>query len=91
MQQEIAISIALGAISYIVSQGQLRERFLALSGLAPEDIRTNIQEIDFLSSTLEFLISHEPDLLACAEHMEEKPENLISAWRALGGGAGQEW
>lgn len=91
MQQEVAFSHALKAITFILADDVLRDRFLALSGLSPEEIRASIQRPDFLASVLEFLIGHEPDLLAFAEATEEKPTNIVAAWRQLGGGEGQEW
>ena len=91
MQKNIAKDIAFGALSFILSEDSLRDRFLALSGMAPEDMRARIQDTSFLASILEFLLSHEPDLLAYSDHADENPENIAVAWRALGGGAGYEW
>jgi len=89
--QETAISLALGAVTHILSDDTLRERFIALSGLAPDELRTNIQSRELLTNALEFLVMHEPDLIDCATALEEEPKNLVAAWRSLGGGAGQEW
>lgn len=83
--------IALNALGHIMSEDVLRDRFVALTGLSPETLRATIEQPATLASILEFLISHEPDLIAAAEAQNEKPEKLIKAWRDLGGGAGQEW
>lgn len=91
MTPETAQAIALNSAAFIFSNDDLRDRFLALSGTAVDDIRSRIEDTDFQASLMDFLISFEPDLIACADHLEEKPETLVSAWRALGGGAGQEW
>ncbi len=91
MQQENAATLALGALGFILSEDQFRDRFLALTGMDADDMRKRIEETDFLASVLEFLLSHEPDLLAYSEHTGEKPENIAIAWRSLGGGAGHEW
>ena len=91
MQLETAQTIALGALSFVLSEESLRDRFLALSGMSADDIRERISDCDFLASILDFLVSHEPDLIAFAEHTKEKPEQIVSAWRQLGGGVGQEW
>jgi len=90
-QQETAFSYGLMAVTYILAEDALRDRFLALSGLSPDEIRASLQKPDFLASALEFLISHEPDLIACAESINESPKDIVAAWRNLGGGAGQEW
>tara|TARA_R110002096_G_scaffold236730_3_gene427510 strand:- start:1039 stop:1314 length:276 start_codon:yes stop_codon:yes gene_type:complete len=91
MYVENAKSLALSALAFILSEDDLRDRFLALSGMDADDMRKRIEETDFMASILEFLLSHEPDLLAYSEHSNENPEHIIVAWRALGGGVGHEW
>lgn len=91
MHIENAKSLALGALTFILSEDELRDRFLALSGMDADDMRKRIEETDFMASVLEFLLSHEPDLLAFSEYSKENPEHVIVAWRALGGGMGHEW
>ena len=89
--RESAVSLALSAVAYILGDDTLRERFVALSGLTPDELRVNLQSQDFLMSALEFLVMHEPDLINCATALDEDPKNLVTAWRSLGGGVGQEW
>jgi len=91
LHQESAISLAFKAITFIVADDTLRDRFLALSGLSPDEIRANLPETTFQASILEFLVSHEPDLIAFAKDINETPEQIVKAWRTLGGGVGQEW
>ena len=91
MQLDAAQTLALGALSFILNEDSLRDRFLALSGMTAEDMRVHINESDFLASVLDFLVNHEPDLIAYAEQSGEKPEQIVTAWRRLGGGVGQEW
>lgn len=91
MDNETAQALALQSVAFILEEDTLRDRFLALSGLDGSDIRVRVQDQEFLASILEFLISFEPDLIACADALEEKPESLVAAWRSLGGGKGQEW
>jgi len=89
--QETAISLALGAVTHILSDDTLRVRFLALSGLSVDELKANLQAREFLTSALEFLVMHEPDLIDCAAALKVEPQNLVAAWRNLGGGIGQEW
>ena len=91
MTPEAAQTIALQAAAFIFAEDALRDRFIALSGTGADDIRARIQEPGFLASLLEFLMGHEPDLLAFAGAAGEKPEVVVNAWRTLGGGSGQEW
>jgi hypothetical protein len=91
MTPDSAQAIALQAAAFIFSEDALRDRFLALSGTGVEDIRARIEDREFLASLLEFLMGHEPDVLAFAGASGEKPEHIALAWRALGGGEGQDW
>lgn len=91
MNENTATTLALSAISFIVANDVLRDRFLAMTGLDGNELRERLAEKDFLASVLEFLVSHEPDLIEFSETVEEKPEQIVLAWRKLGGGEGQEW
>ncbi len=87
-QEEI---IALQAVGYILQQDTLRDRFMALSGVDVDELRRSLGEQGTLASVLEFLINNEPDLIDTADALDIKPERIVAAWRALGGGKGQEW
>ena len=91
MTPDTAQAIALNSMAFILAEDALRDRFMALSGVDAGDIRERIQDPAFLASVMDFLVGFEPDLMACAESLNEKPEALVSAWRALGGGEGHEW
>ena len=78
-----AEAIALAALNWTLSDGDRAERLLALTGLTPQDMRERITEPEFLSSSLRFLESHEPDLLACAEALGLSPTALVEARRDL--------
>lgn len=91
MLPETAYSYAFAAIGHIMQKDDLRDRFMALSGLSPDNIKENIEDPAFLASILEFFINHEPDLIALAEDQNVAPETIVKAWRSLGGGVGQEW
>ena len=64
------------------------ERFLALTGVSPEELRARIGEPMVLVAALDFLMAHEPDLIAAADALGVTPQDLASAHGAL---AGQEW
>jgi hypothetical protein len=91
MQIDTAKLLAIEAVTYIFSHDELRDRFLSLSGLSPADIKAELENADFLQNILDFFIQFEPDLLDFAAHQKIAPENITMAWRALGGGKGQEW
>jgi len=60
------------------------ERFLSLTGLTPDVLRASLGEPATMAAVLEFLFSHEPDLLAAADALEVTPETLARARERLG-------
>lgn len=91
MQNETSDIVALRAFTFIMENDDLRERFLMLTGLDVENLRATLSAPSTLASVLEFLIGHEPDLMEAAHAQKLDPEQLVAAWRDLGGGVGQEW
>jgi hypothetical protein len=60
------------------------ERFLSLTGLTPDVLRASLGEPATMAAVLEFLCSHEPDLVAAADALEVSPETLVRARERLG-------
>ena len=52
---------------------------LDLTGLDAEELRARAGERSLLAAVLTFLEAHEPDLLAVAQAIDTKPDNLIAA------------
>jgi hypothetical protein len=80
---EEAETLALSALGWTLSDGARAERFLALTGLTPEQLRARLGECSLLAATLVFLEAHEPDLTACARELNVSPARLAEARRAL--------
>jgi len=76
-------ALALGALSWVLSDDGRAERFLALTGLGPDDLRNRIDERSTLIAVLQFLEAHEPDLLAAADMLGLPPSALPEARRRL--------
>lgn len=76
-------SLALGAIAWILSDDDRAQRFLALTGLSPDDLRNRLTDASLQAAALNFLEMHEPDLLACADAMGCSPETIVFAARDL--------
>ena len=72
-------TIALSALAATLTDERRAERFLAITGLSPDGIRSALGDRRTLAACLAFLESHEPDLLAVAAAIGEKPEALIAA------------
>jgi hypothetical protein len=76
-------ALALSALAWTLGEESRAERFLSLTGLTPETLRARVGERSLLAAVLGFLEAHEPDLVACAEALEIKPDALVAARRRL--------
>jgi hypothetical protein len=72
-------TLALSALAWTLSDQPRADRLLALTGLAPDELRARAGDPGLLAALLGFLESHEPDLLACADALAVKPEAIVRA------------
>ena len=79
-------TLALMALAYIAGDSDLLERFLALSGLDLEGLKARAQDPNLLGAILDFLLAHEPDLMAFAADSQVQPASIAAARRKLPGG-----
>lgn len=80
---ESAETWALQALAWVLSEPARAERFVALTGIAPEDLRARAGDSAVLDAVLGFLEGHEPDLFACAKFLNITPIDLIMARQRL--------
>ncbi|MBW8785126.1 MAG: DUF3572 family protein [Novosphingobium sp.] len=78
------VALALAALGWIVADPTRAERLLALTGLTPEALRSGLGDPAVLAAVLEFLVAHEPDLIAAAAAIGTTPESLARAAQRLG-------
>jgi hypothetical protein len=76
-------TLALRALAWCVDDARRAGRLLELTGLTTNDLRARAAQPAVLAAILGFVEAHEPDLIACAEALDVKPERLIAARRAL--------
>jgi len=76
-------NLALAALGWVVGEAARAQRLLALTGLAPGELRARAGEPLLLAATIAFLEAHEPDLVACAAALDVTPTALVEARRAL--------
>ncbi|WP_114954540.1 DUF3572 domain-containing protein [Sphingosinicella terrae] len=74
---------ALQALGWTLSDDGRADRFLALTGLTPEQLRGRIGERSLLAALIRFLEAHEPDLVACAAFIGITPLQLVDVRRRL--------
>ena len=78
-------ALALSALGWTIAEDERAQRLLAVTGLAPEDLRSRLGDPAVLAAILGFLEAHEPDLVACAEALNVRPADLVEARRRLEG------
>jgi hypothetical protein len=76
-------ALALNALVWVLADEDRAERLLSLTGLTPDALREGLGDRAVQSAVLEFLCSHEPDLVAAAEALEVQPQDLADAARRL--------
>jgi hypothetical protein len=78
-----AEDIAIAALGFIAADPALLPRFLAITGIEAQAIRTAAREPGFLAGVLQFIVAHEPTLMAFAENAGMEPTAVLKAMRAL--------
>jgi len=76
-------TLALGALGWVLADGDRAERFLALTGLTPDTLRAGLGDGATLAAVLDFLCAHEPDLVAAAANLGVEPGALAAARERL--------
>jgi hypothetical protein len=77
--REEAENVALGAFSYITGNEETLSRFLAVSGLRPDTIRSAAASPGFFAAILDYVASDEPLLIALAKELNTRPERIMEA------------
>ena len=83
LTSELAAEIAISALQFLASDPERLERFLALSGLGPHNLRKAAVEPTFLGAVLDYLVADEALLIAFAESAGLSPERVTAARDAL--------
>lgn len=81
--REDAERIAISALGFVAADEQLLPRFLAMSGIDAAQIRRAASEPGFMAGLLQFIVAHEPTLMAFASHAGIAPQSVIQALNAL--------
>ena len=78
-----AETVAVQALAFLASRPEDLDRFMALTGLAPETIRENAAKPGFLGGVLDHYLGDERLLIAFATQAGMPPESIAEARRAL--------
>lgn len=77
--------LALQVIGFLCADPARAQRFLALTGLEPNQLRARLDDPALHAGALAVLAGHEPDLRACADALDLPIEVLASAARRATG------
>ena len=80
-----ARSLAVGVLGFIAADSDRLNRFLSLTGLGPDNLRTAAADPAFLGSVLDYLVGDEDLLVEFAAEARVKPEAIARAHAALRG------
>ena len=82
---EAGRSLAVSGLAFIAADSDRLSRFLSLTGLGPDNLRTAAADPAFLGSVLDYLIADEALLVAFAADASVKPEAVARAHFVLRG------
>jgi hypothetical protein len=80
-----ARSLAVGALAFIAADSDRLNRFLSLTGLGPDNLRTAAADPAFLGSVLDYLVGDEALLVDFAADAGLEPEAVARAHAILRG------
>jgi hypothetical protein len=78
-----ARSLAVSALTFIAADPDRLSRFLGITGLGPDNLRTAAADPAFLGSVLDYLVADEALLVEFAVDAGLKPETIARAHAAL--------
>lgn len=78
-----AEALALKAIAWIVSDDEMRDRFIAVTGCSGDELRQRLEQPGFLGSVLDFVLADENSVLTFAGVAGVPPEAPMMARQKL--------
>lgn len=78
-------AVGIAALQFLVTDDDLMMRFLAMSGLQADELRAAAGQPGFFAGVLDFILAHEPTLMAFANHAGMSPEQVQKARVTLDG------
>ena len=82
---EAGEAVAVEGLAFLAAEPARLERFLAVTGLGPHNLRRAAADPGFLASVLDYLAGDERLLVAFAEESGRRPEEAMRAFEALRG------
>ena len=70
---------AIAVLGWLAGEPDMLGRFLALSGTRPDQLRQSVGDPAFMAGMFDFLMAHEPSLLAFCAATGTEPEAVVRA------------
>jgi len=86
MALDEAEAVGIRALAFVAADADLLPRFLAITGIEAGRIREAARQPGFLAGVLDFILAHEPTVIAFAADSGLDPSSVAAARRALPGG-----
>ena len=84
-KKDAAETIALQALAFLATDGERLGRFLALTGMGRDELRTRAREPHILTGVLDHMMQDETLLMVFAAEAGLQPEHIAKAHIALSG------
>lgn len=79
MTPQAATSVAISGLQFIAGDEEQISRFVALTGISPEEMRAAADTKEFMIAVLEFFMGDEPTLLAFTASAGIDPHDVQKA------------
>ena len=80
-------ALALSALAATLADDRRARRFLDLTGIGTDELRSRLDDRSLLAALIAFLEAHEPDLVSVAEEIGVEPAKLAAIRHDLEGSA----
>jgi hypothetical protein len=80
-----ADEIAVAILTWLGQEPEMLTRFLSLSGLDAGSLRQFATSPGFATALMEFVMAHEPSLMAFSAHSGIAPAAVSAAWQKVSG------
>lgn len=91
MTPEMAETIALQALVWILEDDDMAQRFLGLSGADPQALREGADSPEVLCSVMDFVLMADQTVLAFSGALNLPPDTVAAARYSLPGGEQVHW
>ena len=91
MTEEMAETVALQALAWLVADQELVDVFLGSTGASIEDLRSNAGSRETSMAVLDFLVMNDAWVEAVSLANSWGPETVLAARAVLLGEAGMQW